>query len=423
MRVSIQIAIAAALGVGAYVGWTQFMTPKPAQPGSGPQAAASPGAAQPPGAPRPAGAPPAGGAAPAGAPRPGGPGGPGGAVLVEVASIMTGPVIETNESVGTTRALESVTLTAKVSGVIEKVRFEEGQTVKAGDVLVELDTAERQAEVETARAAITTERAKRDETAQKLERAIALRKSGAGTEALVADLTLQLKTAATSVTASEARERTAMARLDDLIIRAPFSGRVGLRQVSLGAFVDNKVVVTTLDDISKVRLDFSIPEPLIARIRVGSVVQAESIAYIGRKFEGTVAAIDTRIDPVTRSAKLTALIENSDFALKPGMFMTVALQIASRENALLAHEEGIVAEGPRQLAFVVKDNKIERRVVLTGQRQAGKVEIIDGLKAGDVIVVRGIQRVRNGMTVTTRPAFPAQPATGAAPAAPRANAG
>lgn len=148
------------------------------------------------------------------------------------------------------------------------------------------------------------------------------------------------------------------------------------------------------------------------------MVNARSVAFTDRIFSGEVAAIDTRIDPVTRSVKLMAIIENADLALKPGMFLTVALEVARRESAVIAPEEAIVSEGPRQVAYVVKDNRIERRVVVVGQRMFGKVEIAEGLKAGEVIVARGIQRVRNGMPVQPRPL--AAPAAGTAPARPNA---
>ncbi|WP_150286419.1 efflux RND transporter periplasmic adaptor subunit [Rhabdaerophilum calidifontis] len=397
MRLGSQIAVLALVGGAAALGWSQWtrVAPVLAQvPGFGFLAAK-----------------------PSTGSRQGQPGG-GGPVLVEVATLATGAIVETTEAVGTIRAYESVALTAKVSGIVDRISFEEGQSVKAGDELVRLDVAERRADLEAARAAIATARAKREETMQKLQRALALRQTGAGTEAQVADLTAQVKTAETDVVAAEARERSAAARLDDLILRAPFEGRVGLRQVSLGAAVDSKVTITTLDDISRMRLDFAVPETLIARIAVGSPVAAESVAFPGRAFSGTVSVIDTRIDTVTRAARVTAVIPNPDQALKPGMFMTVRLRVATRENAVLAPEEAIVAEGPRQIAFRVRDGRVERRVVTIGQRQDGKVEILDGLAAGDVIVVRGVQRVRQGVPVQTRPAFGppgSAPAAGSVP--------
>jgi membrane fusion protein, multidrug efflux system len=188
-----------------------------------------------------------------------------------------------------------------------------------------------------------------------------------------------------------------------VVIRAPFSGRVGIRQVSVGTFINDKVNITTLDDISKLRLDFQVPENLLARVRPDAVVQTTSAAYGNRKFSGRVTVIDTRIDPATRSVKLTAIVENPDQLLRPGMFMNAQLEVARRENAMLIPEEAIVGEGPLQIVFAVKDNRVERRVIKVGQREDGKVEVIEGLSAGEAIVVRGLQRVRGGMMVTARP--------------------
>lgn len=425
MRVSSQIAAVAIIGGGLFFGWSNWTTVAPILakvPGLSSLAPKDVAVTPAGNAPRAAGAPAAGAPAGGGAPGRGGPGG-GAPMLVEVAALTTATITEVSEAVGNTRAFESVQITAKASGVVEKILFEEGQTVKAGQELIQLDNAERQAELEAARAAINTARAQKSETQQKYERALALRRAGAGTEALVADLQLQLRTVETTVVAAEARERAAAARLDDYVIRAPFAGRVGFRNVSLGALLDNKVNVTTLDDVSRIRLDFAVPETLISRISIGAPVDAKSLAFPDRKFPGTVAAIDTRIDPITRSARLTALLDNPETLLKPGMFMNVSLKVAVRENALVAPEEAIVAEGPRQIAFIVKDGKIERRLVQIGQRQDGKVEITDGAKAGEIIVVRGVQRVRNGMPVQTKPAFPgAVPAAGATPPQPEKRA-
>lgn len=391
MRVSTQLGLIAIVGAGLYFGWSRWADVAPVVAKVPGLAFLAPAAKD---------AQPGGGAGPQR-------GQQGQPMLVEVATLGVGSITERSDAVGTLRAYESVTLTAKVSGTVEKIAFDEGQFVKAGDELIRLDVSEKRADLEAARAAIATTRAQHAETGQKLERAQALRRTGAGTEAQVADLTLQLKTIETNIAAAEARERAAAARLDDLIIRAPFDGRVGLRQVSLGALVDNKVIVTTLDDISRMRLDFSVPETLVGRVSTGAKVDATSLAFAGRVFEGEIAVIDTRIDTVTRSAKVTALVPNKEAVLKPGMFMNVSIEVAVRDSVILAPEEAIVAEGPRQIAFIVKDGKIDRRVVQIGQRQKGNVEIRSGVAAGEVIVVRGVQRVRQGIPVRTRPAFPA----------------
>ncbi len=350
-----------------------------------------------------------------GPPRAGGQGAP--APVVEVLPVTTGTITEIAEAVGTTRAFESVIINAKVSGMVESIAFTEGATVKAGDELLRLDSAERKADWEASKAAIAQEEAKRAELKTKLERAQELRRSGAGTEALVNDLLAQVRTADSAVQNAIAKERAAMARMNDMVVRAPFSGRVGIRQVSVGSFLDTKSNITTLDDISKVRLDFQVPESLLARIRPEAAIKASSVAFGDRKFDGKVAVIDTRIDPLTRSVKLTAIVDNPDLALRPGMFMVAWLEVAKRDDALLIPEEAIVGEGPLQIAFAVKDNKVERRVLRIGQREAGKVEVLQGLALNEQVVVRGLQRVRGGMTVNARPlgSAPPQPAPTAAP--------
>ncbi len=363
--------------------------------------------------------------------RAGGAGG-GQAPVVETLPVVTGVITETAEAVGTTRAFESVQINAKISGIVEAVSFNEGTTVKVGDELLRLDGAERRADLEGARAAITQEEARRNELRTRLDRAIQLRRSGAGTEALVDDLQAQVKTSDSAIQSVLARERAAQARMNDVVVRAPFTGRVGIRQISVGTYLDNRTNITTLDDISRIRLDFQVPENLLARIETNAAVRASAAAFEKRIFDGRVVVIDTRIDPVTRSVRLSAVIDNKDLALRPGMFMNAWLEVSKREKALLVPEESIVGEGPLQIAFAVKDNKVERRIVKLGQRESGKVEVLEGLKEGEQVVVRGLHRARGGLTVNARllgagapPASSAPgnaPGGGALPRAPQSNA-
>jgi membrane fusion protein, multidrug efflux system len=327
-----------------------------------------------------------------------------GPAIVDVDTVKTARIVETHEAVGTGRAYESIMVTAKVAGIIGDLTFQEGQKIKAGDVLLRLDADERRADIEAAIAEIRRAEAQRNELRTRLERAQALRRTGAGTEAQVEDLTARVKTLDSAIASAEARRKAAEARLEDLIIRAPFAGRLGTRSVSLGAYVSPGTRITTLDDLSRIRLDFSVPENLLATLRVGNVVRARSAAFGERVFEGKVTLIDPRIDPVTRSLKLTAEFQNPDEALRPGMFMSVAVEVTVREDATVVPEEAVVSEGLRQLVYVVgQDNKIERRVIVIGQRQADRIEVVEGLKPGEIIVVRGLQRVRPGAPVTPRP--------------------
>lgn len=326
-----------------------------------------------------------------------------GPATVDVDTVRTGRIVETRQAVGTLRAYESIIVTSKVSGIIAEIAFQEGQRVQEGDVLLRMDAEERRADIQQALAETRRAQAQRDEIRLRYDRAHSLRKSGTGTEAQVSDLEAQLRSAESAVAATEARRRAAEARLDDLVIRAPFSGRLGSRGVSLGAFVAPGTRITTLDDVSRVRLDFSVPENLLAQLALGQPVRALSAAFGQRVFSGKVALIDNRIDPTTRSIRLTAEFENADEALKPGMFLSVELETTVRENAIVVPEEAVVGEGLRHLVFVVKDNKAERRVVRIGQRQDGKVEIVEGLAVGEVFVIRGVQRVRPGAPVVPKP--------------------
>ncbi|MEE1657578.1 efflux RND transporter periplasmic adaptor subunit [Microvirga sp. CF3062] len=355
----------------------------------------------------------------AGGPRgPGGRAGPAGPATVEVDTVKTGRIVEMRESVGTVRAYESIMVTAKVAGIIGEIGFEEGQKVKAGDLLVQFDAAERRAAIEQAAAEANRATALRNEIAIKLERAQALNRTGAGTGAQVEDLTAQMKSLEGSIASAQAQRKAAEARLEELTIRAPFAGRVGTRSVSLGAYVAPGTRITSLDELSKVRLDFAVPENLLGRLKPGQTVNATSAAYKGRIFKGTVATIDTRVDQTTRTARLTAEFDNPDEALKPGMFLSVSLEVSTKDDAVVVPEEAIVSEGLRHVVYPVKDNKVERRVITIGQRQGGKVEVVDGLKAGETIVVLGVQRVRPGAEVIARPVG-SGPAAAPAPAANR----
>lgn len=326
-------------------------------------------------------------------------GGTSGPPVVDVDTVKTGHIIETREAVGTIRAYESIVVTTKIAGVISEIDFQEGQQVKNGDMLVQLDAAERKADIEQAIAEEAKAVAQRDEVAIKLDRAQTLSKTGAGTGAQVDDLAAQVKSLDGAIASAQAQRKAAEARLDDLTIKAPFNGRVGTRSVSLGAYVSPETRVTSLDDLSKVRLDFSVPENLLAQLKPGQIVDARSVAYADRIFKGKVAIIDPRVDPVTRTVRLTADFDNPDEALRPGMFMSVALEVTNKDNAVLVPEEAIVSEGLRQVVYPVKDNKIERRVIQIGMRQNGKVEVASGLKSGETIVVLGVQRVRAGLEV------------------------
>ena len=313
------------------------------------------------------------------------------AVAVEVAPARRGTVVDEAEAVGTTRATQSIDVVATVSGRVTRIAFAEGQRVAEGDLLVGLDSERERAEVREAEAAVENVR-------QQLDRARQLLQSRNVPEARVDEL-------ATQLAGAEARLAAARVRLGDREVRAPFDGMVGLRRVSVGSYVDDSKVLTTLDDLSVVELDFAVPEGLFGTVRPGQRVLATSRAYGGTPFEGTVASVGTRIDPATRSFEVRAELPNPDARLPDGLFMTVRLVLAERD-AVLVPEAALVTEGRRRSVFVVRDGVAVRTDVEVGQRlDDGEVEITGGLEPGAAVVVKGQQGLRDGMPVrVTEPA-------------------
>jgi membrane fusion protein (multidrug efflux system) len=192
------------------------------------------------------------------------------------------------------------------------------------------------------------------------------------------------------------------------MIRAPFAGRVGLRRVSLGSLVNPGTVITTLDDTGTIKLDFTVSESFLSSVTPGLAIAAHSIAYPGRTFEGKVASVDSRVDPSTRSVTVRALVPNPEGLLKPGMFLNVRLSRGAAD-ALLVPEQALVPEQGDVFVFVLKGNSVEKRLIRTGQRRVGEVEVVQGLAAGERVVSEGTQKVRDGAQVKVLDAAGAGP--------------
>lgn len=308
-----------------------------------------------------------------------------GAIGVAVAPVRQGMVVQRTESIGTARAWEAVTVTTRVSGIVADIRFEEGQLVPAGQILIELDTGQQRAELDQARAA-------RDDAQTQLERARRLRASQAVAEARIDQLEALSRQA-------EGRVRQAEAKLQEMRVVAPFAGRVGIRQVSLGALVPPGTAVTTLDDASRIRVEFTVPEVFSAQVRQDMPVEATSAAFGDRRFIGRVAVVDTRIDPATRAVRLIGEFDNADGAIRPGLFMTVTLTLAERPTALIVPEDAIDPVGSTAFVFVIRDGRAKRQEVRLGTRLRGEVEVVSGVAAGEQVVVRGLQRLRHDVPV------------------------
>ena len=303
---------------------------------------------------------------------------------VTLAAVRAERVSQKLEALGNARANESVDISTKISNIVTAIRFRDGERVKRGQVLVQLDDAQMRADVAAAQATLTESESQYNRSRELMN-----------TQALSKSSFDQLEG---TVKANRARLAAASARLEDTVIRAPFSGRVGLRRVSVGTLISPGDVITTLDDTSVIKLDFSVPENFLSGLREGLSIRATAPAYPGRSFAGSVSSIDSRVDVTTRSVTVRALLANEDGALKPGMFLNVALANDERE-ALIIPEEALSPEAERQFVFVVVDGKVSRREVRIGGRRPGSVEIIAGLSAGERVVVEGTQKVREGTSV------------------------
>lgn len=317
-------------------------------------------------------------------PSPAGPaGGPPKPVKVVAATIQAEPWADTIEALGTAKANESVTLTAKVTETVGSVNFEDGDKVEAGAVLVELTGRAEVAQLKEAQAAYADAQKQYARLADVVEQGTITR-SALDTQQSMRDQ-------------AKARADTMRARLSDRVITAPFAGVLGFRRVSPGTLVTPGTEIATLDDISIIKLDFSIPETFLAAIAEGQKIGARSAAYPGREFAGTVTSIDSRIDPASRAVTVRAAIENPDGAIRPGMLLTVELYKPSRD-ALAVDEIALIQTGGQASVFRVDaSGKAELVPVKVGARKGGRVEITEGLAAGDRVVVEGLVKIRAGM--------------------------
>lgn len=310
------------------------------------------------------------------------------AIVVEVAKARLGRVERTLDAVGTARADEAVILTAKVSGLIQRIAFAEGQWVERGTSLVSLDATELEAGLQKVRA-------ERENARMLHARSLKLLRTRHVAQARVDELRMLLA-------ASDAAVLEKQAELADYDIRAPFSGRLGMRNLSVGALIRPGDPITTLDDTRVVKLDFPVPETAIASIERGLAVIARTAAYPDRRFDGVVQTVDSRIDPVTRSVTVRARLPNPAGLLKPGMFLTVHVTLGVNENAVLVPEEAVLASPGGQYVFTVENDKAVRRPIVMGRRLPGEVEVLSGVAPGADVIVGGIQKVRDGVPVTGR---------------------
>ncbi len=325
--------------------------------------------------------------------------------VVELAKAERREMTTAVDAVGTTRAHRSIDVRPLTTGRVTEVGFEAGAAVKEGAVLLRMDS-------EIERANLVEAEARLKEAANAVGRAQALRKRGAITASTTEKLVAELATARAD------RDRAAR-RLRDRTILAPFSGVVGFAQVEPGSRLEDGDLITTLDDLSIVEIEFSLPENKFGQIGPGQEVTAGAAAFPGRAFGGVIEQLDTRIDPIARSFKARASIANPDHTLPAGMFMHLSVVLETR-MATTVPEEAIVLDGSQAFLYAAVqkepgDWRAERRPVTIGERRFGYVEILDGVAPGDEIVTRGVQKAKDGAPLRRAPGakIPKPPGTDA----------
>ena len=315
--------------------------------------------------------------------------------LVGATAVVSLSFVDRIDAVGTARANEQVTLAAPVTERITRINFEDGGYVGAGQVIAVLAQGQEDAQLAQAQA-----RAR--EAGQQLDRLESLKARGFATKASVE---AQLATAA----AARAQAAEARASIGDRVIRAPFGGWVSLRMISAGAVVSAGTPIATISDISSIKLDFPVPETLLAAIAPGQPIEAKAAAFPQEVFRGRIATIDPVIDPATRSVMVRAILPNPTNRLRPGMLLRVGIESAAR-RAPAVPELAVVGEGDQRYVFVVgPENRLKRTPVKTGVRERGMLEIPEGLRPGQKVVSEGVVKVSDGMTVRLAGAVGATP--------------
>lgn len=289
--------------------------------------------------------------------------------------------VERIEALGTLKANESVALTVNVTETVTAIHFDDGQKVIQGQALVEMTSSEEHALLEEARANL-------DEAESQFNRFKSLESRGIEAQSQLDQRRRELDTAKARLAAIESR-------LADRLIQAPFSGVVGLRNISVGALVKPGDTITTLDDVKVMKLEFAVPSSYLSELQPGLSIRAHTKAYKEDVFEGRVKVVDSRVDPVNRSVLVRAMLPNSDGKLKPGMLMTVELLYKPR-RAMLIPESALIPKGRQQFVLTVNgdQNLVKKVAIKIGSRRPGEVEVIDGLKAGDRVITHGTDKAR-----------------------------
>lgn len=320
------------------------------------------------------------------------------AVPVQTATVATAEITRALNAVGSLASDESVTVAAEIAGRVVRIGFREGQPVAKGSTLFELDDSIDRATVAQAQANLQLSERNDRRAGEIAERG------------LIADS--ERDAVASKLAVDRAALQLAQARLAKMRIVAPLSGVTGLRTVGVGDYVSPGQQLVNLEVLDPMKLDFRLPESALPVLKPGLKLEIEVDAWPGQRFEGEVYAIDPRIADSSRSIAVRARLDNRDGRLKPGLFARVNLKTSVNQSVLVVPEQAIFPQGEQLFVYVVEDGKAVLRGIKLGQREPGRAEVTEGLKAGEQIVLAGLQKLTPGASVVVQAA-----AAGGAPAA------
>jgi len=304
---------------------------------------------------------------------------------VEAAVVKMGVMSKRIATVGKLRANASVTLRAEMPGRIKELSFTEGAGVKKDDPIIKFEDADAQADFKQAEAEVMLRTADFGRSSKLFEQKIGSTKD--------------FDKAKAELAMAEGRLDAARAKLDKTLIKAPFSGTIGLIDVSVGAYVQAAQDLVTIVDSTPIKVEFKIPEKHVHDIGVGQSVEIRIDAFKDQVFIGTVEAVDAQVEAESHSIALRAAIPNENGLLKPGLFTNVSLIIGEQGETILIDEAAVDREGEIEFVWIVEKGKTRRNRVLTGSREDGKIEVIAGLRAGQIIVTAGQLKLGDGVKV------------------------
>lgn len=291
------------------------------------------------------------------------------------------------EAIGSARANQAVYIKSAQNDYVRDIYFEDGDLVSKGQPLIQLKNQQEQITVNELNINLREEK-------RQLDRLTELSRSQSTAKSLLEE---QLS----RVDATQAQLENAKSKLDEMTIKAPFSGMLGKREISVGAYISNSTIITTLDDISIIKVDFKVPEKYLAQLQTGMNVLTQNDAYPDQTFSGKVTHISPRIDAVTRSVEVTASFVNNSGLLRPGMLLKIALELSSSQ-ALMVPEKAIIPLKDKHYVFQIKQGIATQVEVNITSRNNGWVAIDSGLSAGEQVVTEGLIKIRSGSKVSVK---------------------